>query len=98
MGHCKSTIIILQLDFEFVQGGVFELGRVRGGVDLLELADGHLGVNLRGGQLGVAEQLLDEADVRAKKDDMGGVVRREKSLNRRSYYEKSEPTTHSHIT
>jgi hypothetical protein len=37
---------VVQLLFEFVQGGVFQLGRVGGGVDLLEFADGDLGVNL----------------------------------------------------
>ncbi len=34
-----------------------------GAVDLLELLDADLGVNLGGGEFGVAEELLDEADV-----------------------------------
>jgi len=34
-----------------------------GTVDLLQLLDADLGVNLGGGELGVAEELLDEADV-----------------------------------
>jgi hypothetical protein len=45
-------------------GGFFEAGAgMTGTVDLLELLDAHLGVNLGGGQFGVAEELLDEADV-----------------------------------
>ena len=41
------------------------LGGVRGGVDRLELAHGYLGVDLDGGQLGMAEHGLDEPDVGA---------------------------------
>ena len=37
--------------------------RMRGGVDVLEFADRDLRVNLRGGQVGVAQHGLDEADV-----------------------------------
>ena len=38
---------------------------MRGAVHLLQHADRDVRVNLRGGQAGVAEHLLDEADVRA---------------------------------
>jgi len=38
-------------------------GRVRGGVDLLQLLYRHPGVDLRGLQLGVAQNVLDVADV-----------------------------------
>ena len=34
-----------------------------GAMHLLELLDADLGVNLSGGEFGVAEELLDEADV-----------------------------------
>ena len=44
--------------------GFFEAGgRMAGAVNLLQLLNADLGVNLGGGQFGVAKQLLDEADV-----------------------------------
>lgn len=42
----------------------FQLGRKGQCVDVAELADVDLGVNLRGGRLGVSAYLLDEADIR----------------------------------
>ena len=42
------------------------------GVDLLELVDADVGVALRRGQAGVAEHLLDRAQVRALVEQMGG--------------------------
>ena len=59
----KLVFGLVQLFLQLVEGGVFEAGRMGGGVDLLELADGDLGVDLRGGEFGVAEELLDKADV-----------------------------------
>ena len=45
-----------------------------GAVDLLELLDAHLGVNLGGGEFGVAEELLDEADVGSAFEHVGGAT------------------------
>lgn len=54
-------------------GGLFEAGRgMAGAVDLLELLDADLGVDLGGGQFGVAEELLDEADVGSVFEHEGG--------------------------
>lgn len=43
-----------------------------GTVDLLQLLDADLGVNLGGGEFGVAEKLLDEADVGSVFEHQGG--------------------------
>ena len=43
-----------------------------GAVNLLQLLNADLGVNLGGGQFGVAEQLLDEADVGPVFEHQGG--------------------------
>jgi len=73
MGFYQALFLtfLVQLFLQLIEGGVFEAGLsallkaggMGGGVDLLEFADGDLGVNLGGGEFGVAEQLLDEADV-----------------------------------
>jgi len=72
MGYCNSTVVVVDLGLELVQDGVADLGRVGGGVDLLELADGYLRVDLGRREVGVSEQLLDEADVRAVLVHEGG--------------------------
>lgn len=51
----KLVFGVVEFFLQFVEGGVFELGRVGGGVDLLEFANGDLGVDLGGGEFGVAE-------------------------------------------
>jgi len=48
--------------------------RVRSRVDFLELGDADLGVDLRGVEPRVAEQLLDGADVRAVVVHVGGAA------------------------
>ena len=47
---------------------------MRPGVDFLQVADAHLGVNLRALQLAVAEKLLDDADVRPVLEHVGGAA------------------------
>ena len=43
-----------------------------GRMDLLQLLNADLGVNLGGGEFGVAEELLDEADVGSVFEHQGG--------------------------
>ena len=42
------------------------------GVDFLQSLDGHLGVNLGGFEAGVAQHLLNEADIGAPFEHQGG--------------------------
>ena len=50
---------------EVVQRGVGRLGRMVDGMQLFELANGHLSVNLRCRYVGMAKLLLDKADIHA---------------------------------
>ena len=54
------------------RGSARKPGRMGGGVDLLQFADGDVGVALGGGQRGVAEHGLDEEDVGAVVEHVGG--------------------------
>jgi hypothetical protein len=45
---------------------------VGGGVDLLEVADGDVGVDLGGGYVGVAEEVLDVAEIGTVFEHQGG--------------------------
>ena len=65
MGFMVLTIIYQLLTLNFSTGvGVF--------VDLFEVLAGHVGVDLGGGEVGVAEQLFDGLDVASFVEDVGG--------------------------